>query len=109
MSDDYVREKLGAALDALAVSEAPIQSRLADAAMAMVSLGADDFAGAEERALFGETWRALTAQEPTGEEGAIAATTSRLDDEAAVALAGAIVRLHGCFFPWPEEGRVRAG
>lgn len=54
MSDDYVREKLGAALDALAVSAAPIQTRLADAAKAMVSLGADDFAGAEERALFGE-------------------------------------------------------
>ena len=51
MSDDYVREKLALAVDALAASAAPIQTRLADAAVAMVSLNADDFAGAEESAL----------------------------------------------------------
>lgn len=98
MSDDYVREKLALAVDALAASAAPIQTRLADAAVAMVSLNADDFAGAEERALWEMTWQALTAEPPRGEEGAIVATASRLDDASAVALAKDIMRLHGCYF-----------
>jgi hypothetical protein len=97
LSDDYVREKLALAVDALAASAAPIQTRLA-AAVAMVSLNADDFAGAEERALWEKTWQALTAEPPRGEEGAIVATASRLDDASAVALAKDIMGLHGCYF-----------
>ena len=99
LSEDYVREKLSLALDALAASAEPIQTRLYYAAMAMSMLESRDFAEAEERELWQQIKQALTAESPRGDEGSFLASTSRLDDESAVALAKDIVRLHGCYFP----------
>jgi hypothetical protein len=99
LSDDYVREKLSLAVDALAVSTDPIQERLMQAGFAMSSLTANDFSEGEERNLWGHIWHSLTEREPVGPEGTIRTTTSQLDDESALSLVRDIMRLHGCFFP----------
>ncbi len=99
MSEDYVREKLYVAMDALAVSTSPLQERLANAGMsALIRLEADDFVRPEDRELFARIMSALTSSDG-GSEGRIVASTQAMDDDAAIAVARDIADLHGRFFP----------
>lgn len=95
MSQDYTREKLSVAVDALASSAASIQDRLANAGISALSrLKPDDFVAASDQVLFEEIMAALTAEEPVGQMGTIESTVRGMDDGAAVAVARDIMELH---------------
>lgn len=92
MSIDYASEKLTAAVMSLATSASPIQKRLWNAAMACHTLsnpahGDQDFSSHELRDRFHKWWAAMTAREPSGEEGSLEATIRQLSDEEAERLA----------------------
>lgn len=67
MSDDYVRQRLWQAMDALAVSVASLQRRLASAGHTLTVLQVDDFAGDDERACFRRIMDTLTRYGAGGE------------------------------------------
>src|SRR5262245_60126455 len=87
MSIDYAWEKFHQATLCL-VGTGSIQSRLGLAAMYLIRLNEDNFPE-DLRARFRTLVDSLTATD--GPEGAISATTSSLDDDAANRLAGEIV------------------
>ncbi|HTW72967.1 MAG TPA: hypothetical protein VME47_24030 [Acetobacteraceae bacterium] len=83
MSIDYVREKLWAAVDCLVGAE-PIRQRLADAAMSLVGLTADDLPTDELKQRYSAVMDALTKHPADYEgEGSIASSTRKLTDEEA--------------------------
>jgi hypothetical protein len=90
VASDYVIEKLVVAVEALAVSPAPIQQRLGNAWIgALVHLRPDDFDDPRERALFTSIRDAVTAR------GGVEATTEAMSDGKALAAAGDLVDLLG--------------
>lgn len=90
MATDYVVEKLVAAVEALAVSSAPIQERVRNAWMvALVHLRPDDFEDPTERALFKRISDAVTA------EGGVAASMDSMSDGQALATGRDLVELLG--------------
>jgi hypothetical protein len=90
VATDYVVEKLVVAVEALAVSAAPIQQRVRDAWRgALVHLRPDDFEDPTERALFKSISDAVTA------EGGVVATTDSMSDGQALATAADLVKLLG--------------
>jgi hypothetical protein len=99
-SEDYVREKLAAAVDALATSPAPLHERLVYAYRAgLMTLQPDDFVDAQSRAAFGAIMETLTAHQPTADEGSVRATAATMGDDQASALANQIVELDGHYRP----------
>jgi hypothetical protein len=93
MSEDYTREKLYAAVDALAASSAPIQQRLRHAAENLHTLKPDDFSEKEDGERFALIMATLSSTDPAGSEGAFDATTAAMSDEDAVKIASAVVDL----------------
>jgi hypothetical protein len=90
VATDYVVEKLVVAVEALAVSAAPIQQRVRDAWRgALVHLRPDDFDDPRERALFTNIRDAVTAR------GGVVATTDSMSDGQALSAAGELVELLG--------------
>jgi hypothetical protein len=90
LATDYVVEKLVAAVEALAVSSAPIQERVRNAWMgALVHLRPDDFDDPTERALFKRISDAVTSG------GGVVATVGSMSDGQALATAGDLVELLG--------------
>lgn len=94
MSEDYEREKLGNAVDALAASAAPIQKRLEYAWTAMHTLIGHGLTDPERQAEFNEINEKLTADKSDEHAGYVATTCSKLSDDAATEIAQAIVDLN---------------
>jgi len=94
MSEDYEREKLGNAVDALAASAAPIQKRLHYAWEAMHTLIAHGLTDPERAAEFNAINDRLTADKSDEHAGYVATTCSKLPDNEAVDIAQAIVDLN---------------
>lgn len=94
MSEDYEREKLGNAVDALAASAAPIQKRLEYAFMAMHTLMMHKLTDPERQAEYDAIIEKLTADKSNEDQGHVATTCARLSDDAAIEIAQAIVDLN---------------
>lgn len=94
MSEDYEREKLGAAVDSLAASAAPIQKRLEYAWTAMHTLIAHGLSDPERAAEFAAINERLTADKSDEHAGYVATTCSKLSDDEAVEIAQQIVELN---------------
>lgn len=94
MSQDYEREKLGNAVDALAVSAAPIQKRLEYAWEAMHTLIGHGLSDPERQAEFDEINQKLTSDKSDGHKGYLVATCEGLSDDDAREIAQAIVDLN---------------
>jgi hypothetical protein len=92
--EDYIRQRLYQAIDALAVSAEPLHLRLEHVDNALAHLPDDYFGNDEDRALFLEIRAVLS-------DGAY-----RLDDELAMRLARQIRDLHGRYFPLIPERDV---
>lgn len=92
------QQRLWQAVEALAVSPAPMQDRLYSAGMALSPLLPDDFEG-EYRAEFTGIMDALTARAAMGDEGTLKATTSTMGDDDAVAIAARIFALDAAYRP----------
>lgn len=92
MSASYAREKLGAAVHALAVGTGSIQKRLLDAFINMSALSERDFDGVRL-----EEWRSIyaraTAREPVADEGRYQASLFAMCDDEAAQLARDICEL----------------
>jgi hypothetical protein len=105
-AERYIREKLAEAVNALAVSAAPIQVRVGYAARALTVLQPEDFVDAESRLAFTAVRDMATSREAVADEGTIAATTSAMSDEQAEALARQIMELDHHYRPmWYFVGR----
>lgn len=94
MSEDYEREKLGNAVDALAASAAPIQKRLEYAWTAMHTMISHGFTDPEREAEFADINARLTADKSDEHKGYVPTTCARLSDDEAVEIAQAIVDLN---------------
>jgi hypothetical protein len=105
-TEDYVREKLVQAVDALATSARPLQKRLFSAAIALSTLQAEDFVDDESRVAFGAIKEMLVRQEQVAEEGHYQATIDAMNDERAEALAQQIFDLDAHYRPpWYFVGK----
>ncbi|UAJ12996.1 hypothetical protein [Polymorphobacter megasporae] len=93
MAEDYEREKLGNAVNALAVSAAPIQKRLEYAWTAMHTLMSHGFTDLEREAEFAVIKDRLTADKSDEHMGYVPTTCAKLSDNEAMEIAQAIVDL----------------
>jgi hypothetical protein len=94
MAEDYEREKLGNAVDALAASAAPIQKRLEYAFTSMHTMMAHGFTDPEREAEFAEIIKRLTADKSDEEAGFVPTTCAKMSDDEAVEIAQLIVDLN---------------
>ena len=93
-SDDYLREKLDAAVGCLATSAEPIQHRLQAAWNgALGRLTPEDFADASERERFERIHAAVTKLNAPGDVGQVPVSTAAIADESAEEVAREIVEL----------------
>jgi len=92
------QQRLWQAVEALAVSAEPIQTRLHSAGEYLLPLRPDDFAP-DEREEFIESMNALNAKDAVCDEGSLKATTASLSDGDAVVLARRIVALDAVYRP----------
>lgn len=93
MSESYEREKLGAAVDALATSAKPIQKRLEYAWIAMHTLVNHGLSNPERQRAFTAIHERLTADNSDPHAGHVPTTTARLSNDQATSIASAIVEL----------------
>jgi len=93
MAESAPRDRLALAVEALAVSAEPIQQRLADAGLHLITASPEEFSDLKRREQFVAVTEALTRTAPAGDEGALDATTARLRNDEAVELARQIVGL----------------
>ena len=99
VSDDYLREKLDAAVDSLVTSAEPIQHRLQAAWNgALGRLTPEDFADANERERFERIHAALTKLNAPGDVRQVPVSTAAIADERAEQVAGEIVELRGMVY-----------
>ena len=91
MSESYEREKLGAAVDALASSAAPIQKRLEYAWMAMHTLNSHGITDSSRAGEYSEICERLTADKSDEKTGYVPTTCANLSDNEAAEIARAIV------------------
>ena len=94
MAEDYEREKLGNAVDALAASAAPIQKRLYYAWDAMHTMLAHGFTSPKRQAEYEAIYERLTADKSDEHAGYAPKTCAGLTDDEAVEIAQAIVDLN---------------
>lgn len=94
-SPGYNWQRLRMAVEALATSSAPIQTRVEHAAMGLLTLRGDDFTDADELAAFRRVMDALTSRAGTAGEGAFAASSRAMSDDEAEAVAQDIFTLFG--------------
>jgi hypothetical protein len=99
MENRSPQERLWEAVRCLAVSAEPLQRRLANVAIALTPLQLDDFDNPDSREAFRVIMEKLTAVEPEGDEGSIEATTRRLSDVEAEAIAAQVVELDAAYRP----------
>jgi hypothetical protein len=93
-SDDYLREKLNAAVGCLATSAEPIQHRIQAAWNgALGRLTAKDFTDADERERFERIHANVTKLNAPGDVGQVAVSTAAIADERAEKVARDIVEL----------------
>jgi hypothetical protein len=93
ITEDYVREKLAQAVDALAIGAGPLHQRLFLAALATSTLQPRDFVDDESRAGFGAIREMLTRHEARANEGRVGATLARMSDDEARSVAKRILEL----------------
>jgi hypothetical protein len=94
MSESYVRQKLLEAVDILA-DDGPLRVRLEYAGQILVRLNPEDFDGnPAARASFTAIRDTLSTVEGTESAGGLEATTSRMSDSQAKALAWQIIDLY---------------
>ena len=90
----YAREKLYNAIFGMATSPKPLQDRVADAFIFHIHhLTPSRDLSPEFRPLFDEISSSLTTEEARGDEGNVRATTNKMSDDDAIAMAQKIVRL----------------
>ena len=89
---NYAQEKLMLAVEVLATDSAPIQKRLENAFMYFPMLEVKDFP-IEHQDQWKEILRDVTKEHPKADEGTIRATTSKLTDDEAIALAKRVYSL----------------
>jgi hypothetical protein len=94
MSEEYEREKLGAAVDALAASAAPLQKRLEYAFTACHTLMMHGFTDPERAVEFKAITDRLTADKSDPENGHVPTTCSNMTDDVAREVAQLIVDLN---------------
>jgi len=99
VNEDYVREKLANAVDALATGDGSLQQRLLSAALATATLRPADFVDDESSAEFAAIREMLTRHEPRAGEGRIRATLARLSDDEARSLAQVFFELDAHYRP----------
>jgi len=93
-SEDYLREKLDAAVDSLATSAEPIQHRLQAAwNSALGRLTAEGFADQDERELFERIHADVTKLNAPGDLGHVPVSTAAMADRRAEQVAREIVEL----------------
>jgi hypothetical protein len=93
ITEDYVRERLDQAVQALATEEGTLRERLLSAALATSTLQPQDFADDETRTEFGAIREILTRQEARAGEGRVGATLARMSDDEARSIAARILML----------------
>ncbi len=98
-SEGYIREKLFAAVGALATGTGTIRERLLSAYLSMHTLEPDDFPDDDGRRRFEEIVDKLTTFEQVRDEGSVAASTALMTEDQAVEVASAIVDLDGHYRP----------
>ena len=79
----YLYEKLLSAIGTMATSPRTLQDRLRTAALTCIAVKEDDLPEGELRDKWNEVQQRLTSVEPTGDEGSLEATLSRMSDEEA--------------------------
>jgi len=99
LSLDYISEKLTNAVHLLATSTESLQKRLEFAALSCHTISGpphseEGFPTDELKMRFIEWWRALTAKQAQGDEGALVATTRSLTDEEARRLAEELFNIY---------------
>jgi hypothetical protein len=94
MTEPYLREKLGSALDGLATSPAPLWERVRNAMVILVMFGPEDMPDKFSREEFARLLYLATDREAEADEGQLAATLERMDTDDVRELAGIIVGLH---------------
>lgn len=93
ITEDYVRERLARAVDALATSPGPLRRRLFLAALATSTLQPRDFVDDVSSAGFGAIREMLTRHEARANEGRVVATLARMSDDEARSVAKRIHEL----------------
>jgi hypothetical protein len=94
MANSYGLQKFGEAVDELALAKGDINKRLVTAFVSLVPIVADEDLPADMRQRYNRLKARVTAVEPTGKEGSLRATISRMDDEEAQQCAREIVAMH---------------
>lgn len=87
----YALGKFKAGIDGMATSARSLQERLQGAAMSWPAVFASHFAAGEIREHYETIHRRLTCAKAVGDEGTIAATTSKMTDDEAAEIAHLIV------------------
>jgi hypothetical protein len=87
--------RLSASIEGMACGTEPILRRLESAVANIAVFQKSEFPAGEQRDLFTKIMSAATHVQPTGDEGSIEATTSRMSDEEARAVAKDMVKLLG--------------
>lgn len=93
ITEEYVREKVAQAVDALATGTRPLRERLFAASLATSTLQPRDFVDEESRAAFGAVREMLTRHEARADEGRVGATLARLSDAEARSVAKRLLEL----------------
>jgi hypothetical protein len=99
ITEEYVREKLAQAVDALATGTGQLRERLFSAALATSTLQPRDFVDDESRAAFGAIREMLTRHEASADEGRVGATLARMSDDEARAVAKRMLELDAHYRP----------
>lgn len=94
MSLSYAHEKLGIAIEAMAVSPASIQQRIADAYMFnIIHIDTDQDLPPELHSLYDEISGLMTSEEAEADEGLVMATVNKMPIDTAVEIARKILTL----------------
>jgi hypothetical protein len=111
LSEDYERQKMELAVDALATSAAPIQRRLEHAWTAFHTLIGHGFTKPEHAAEFARINELLTADQSDETAGHVATTCRKLSDDDASKIASAIFELNARLHQehiWDLEDQIKA-
>lgn len=105
ITEDYIRERLARAVQALATANGALPERLFSASLEVSTLHPRDFVDEESRAEFGAIREMFTRREPIANEGRVRATLTRMSHAEARAVAERILDLDARYRPFsPLEG-----
>jgi hypothetical protein len=94
MTEPYLREKFGNAVDGLATGTSPLWERVRNAMVILVMFGPDDMPDKWSREEFARLLYLSTDREAEADEGQLNATLERMDTDDVRELAEIIVHLH---------------